>query len=74
MNNYEEKFEEVVSDVISKIFDIKYEDTDKNIILTSIGMNLSHMTRDYETYNKSIDTLRNCELEEKKSKVLSKKF
>ncbi len=74
MNNSNEKFKEVVKDVISGMADIKYEDREKNIMLISLVLNLSHMTRDYDTYQNTIDKLREIEQKEEKVKVYTKKY
>ena len=74
MNNSNEKFKEVVKDVISGMADIKYEDREKNIMLMSLVLNLSHMTRDYDTYQNTIDQLREIEQKEEKAKSYTKKY
>ena len=74
MNNSNEKFKEVVKDVISGMADIKYEDREKNIMLMSLVLNLSRMTRDYDTYQNTIDQLREIEQKEEKAKSYTKKY
>jgi len=53
-----DKFDEVVSDILEKIFSMKYEDKEKEIIRTNIMMNLYQMTRDDKIYEKNVQTLK----------------
>ena len=52
------KFDEVVNDILDKIFSMKYDDKEKELIRTNIMMNLYQMTRNSVTYEKSVQTLR----------------
>ena len=52
------KFDEVVSDILDKIFNMKYEDKEKEIIRTNIMMNLYQMTRSDKTYEKNVQVLK----------------
>ena len=61
----EDKFDEVVSDILDKIFNMKYEDKEKEIIRTNIMMNLYQMTRSEKSYDKSVQVLRYVNRQEK---------
>lgn len=61
----DEKFDEVVSDILEKIFNMKYEDKEKEIIRTNIMMNLYQMTRNEKTYDKNMQVLRYVNRERK---------
>lgn len=74
MKNSNEKFKEVVRDVISGMANIEYDDREKSIMLLSLILNVSHMTKDYDTYQNTIDTLREIEQKEAKAKVYTKKM
>ena len=46
------KFDEVVNDILDRIFTLKYDDVEKEIIRTNIMMNLYQMTRSTKVYEK----------------------
>ena len=52
------KFDEVVNDILDRIFTLKYDDVEKEIIRTNIMMNLYHMTRSTKVYEKNVQTLK----------------
>ena len=54
----DKKFNEVASDILDKIFNMKYDDKDKEIIRTNIMMNLYQMTRSTKVYEKNVQTLK----------------
>ena len=52
------KFDEVVNDILDKIFTLKYDDVEKDIIRTNIMMNLYQMTRSTKVYEKNVQALK----------------
>ena len=52
------KFDEVVNDILDRIFTLKYDDVEKEIIRTNIMMNLYQMTRSTKVYEKNVQTLK----------------
>ena len=52
------KFDEVVNDILDKIFTLKYDDVEKEIIRTNIMMNLYQMTRSTKVYEKNVQALK----------------
>ena len=52
------KFDEVSTDIIEKIFQLKYEDSEKEMIKKIILYNLFHMTRSEKIFEKSVRTLK----------------
>ena len=52
------KFDEVVNDILDKIFTLKYDDVEKDIIRINIMMNLYQMTRSTKVYEKNVQALK----------------
>ncbi len=54
----DKKFNEVASDILDKIFNMKYEDKEKEIIRLNIMMNFYQMTRSDIEYEKNVKVLK----------------
>lgn len=53
-----DKFDLVVTDIITMLGDKKYEDKDMELIKTNIMFNLFQMTRSEKTFEKGIQVLK----------------
>lgn len=52
------KFDEVVNDILDRLFELKYDDVEKEIIRTNIMMNLYQMTRSTKVYERNVQALK----------------
>ena len=52
------KFDEVVNDILDRLFKMKYDDVEKELIRTNIMMNLYQMTRSTKVYEKNVQALK----------------
>lgn len=59
------KFNEVANDILDKIFNMKYDDKDKEIIRLNIMMNFYQMTRNDVEYEKNVKILKRINNQEK---------
>ncbi len=59
------KFNEVANDILDKIFNMKYDDKDKEIIRLNIMMNFYQMTRNDIEYEKNVKILKRINNQEK---------
>ena len=61
----DKKFNEVASDILDKIFNMKYDDKDKEIIRLNIMMNFYQLTRSDIEYEKNVKILKRINNQEK---------
>ena len=61
-----DNFEQVTTDIINAISNIKYDDKEKRLLQTEIMLNLFNLFRNKTSYEQGIDTLRKTELSNKK--------
>ena len=52
------KFDEVVNDILDRLFKLKYDDVEKELIRTNILMNLYQMTRSTKVYERNVRALK----------------
>ena len=52
------KFDEVVNDILDRLFKLKYDDVEKELIRTNILMNLYQMTRSTKVYERNVQALK----------------
>ena len=61
----DKKFNEVANDILDKIFNMRYDDKDKEIIRLNIMMNFYQMTRSDIEYEKNVKVLKRINNQEK---------